>query len=91
MAHYHYLDYTPLSGHRVRYTVRAGDQRDALLSFRVNAWKLSDRDRLLGWTPGQCQRHLHLIINNTRFVILSWVEVKSLASRILAHAVTNAG
>jgi len=86
MARYHYLGYTPLSGHQMRYTVWAGDQRVALLSFGASAWKLADRDQLIGWTPEQRERNLHLIINNTRFLIVPWVQVKGLDSKILARA-----
>jgi len=32
-------------------------------------------------------QHLHLIANNTRFLILPWVRVKSLASHILGRVV----
>jgi len=50
MARYHYLGYTPLSGHQMRYTVYAGDQRVAQLAFGAGAWTLADRDQLIGWT-----------------------------------------
>ncbi len=86
MARYHYLGYTPLSGHQMRYSVQAGNQLVAQLAFGAGAWKLADRDRLIGWTPAQRERNLHLVINNTRFLILPWIRSKGLASKILAHA-----
>lgn len=85
MARYHYLGYTPLSGHQMRYQVYAGDTLVALLGFGASAWKLADRERLIGWTDEQRQRNLHKVINNTRFLILPWIHSKGLASKILAR------
>jgi hypothetical protein len=42
------------------------------------------RDAWVGWTDEQRQRNLQLIVNNSRFLILPWVRVKGLASKILA-------
>ena len=44
------------------------------------------RDAFIGWTHQQRQRHLHLVINNARFLILPWVRSHNLASMLLAHA-----
>ena len=84
MARYHYLGYTPLSGHQMRYQVYAGDTLVALLGFGASAWKLADRERLIGWSDEQRLRNLHKVINNTRFLILPWIKSKGLASKILA-------
>ncbi len=84
MARYHYLGYTPLSGHQMRYQIYAGDTLVALLGFGASAWKLADRERLIGWSDEQRQRHLHRVINNNRFLILPWIKSKGLASKILA-------
>lgn len=84
MARYHYLGYTPLSGHQMRYQVYAGDTLVALLGFGASAWKLADRERLIGWDNEQRLRNLHKVINNTRFLILPWIKSKGLASKILA-------
>ena len=84
MARYHYLGYTPLSGHQMRYQVYAGDTLVALLGFGASAWKLADRERLIGWDNEQRLRNLHKVINNTRFLILPWIRSKGLASKIVA-------
>jgi hypothetical protein len=84
MARYHYLGYTPLSGHQMRYQVYTGDTLVALLGFGASAWKLADRERLIGWSNEQRLRNLHKVINNTRFLILPWIKSKGLASKILA-------
>jgi len=52
IARYHYLGYTPMSGHQLRYSVYAGAQLVALLGFAAAAWKLADRERYIGWSAG---------------------------------------
>src|SRR2546428_13972813 len=42
------------------------------------------RDAWIGWSDEQRKRNLQLIVNNGRFLILPWVRVKGLASKILA-------
>lgn len=86
MARYHELGYTPMSGHQMRYSVYAGEQLVALISFGASAWKLADRDRFIGWNAEQRRNHLPLVVNNTRFLVLPWVRSKGLASKILAMA-----
>ena len=83
---YHYLGYQPLPGDQLRYFVRARDRIVALLSFGAGAWKTQPRDSFIGWTPEQRQRHLHLLTNNARFLILPWVRCNNLASAILGRA-----
>lgn len=85
---YHYLGYTPLPGAQIRYLVRTGPYLLAALGFGAAAWKLSPRDRFIGWTAEQRVRNLHLVVNNARFLILPWVTIPNLASMILA-AVTR--
>jgi len=46
--------------------------------------KLTARDQWIGWTQEQRETNLHLIINNVRFLILPWVKVKNLASKLLS-------
>ena len=84
IARYHYLGYTPLAGSQMRYNIFAGAQLVALLSFGASAWKLAPRDRFIGWDPLQRQRNLQLVVNNARFLILPWIQSKSLASKILS-------
>mgnify|MGYP000261200756 CR=1 FL=1 len=67
---YHYLGYQPLFGDQLRYFVRARGRLVALLGFGAGAWKTQPRDSFVGWTPEQRQRHLHLVTNNARFLIL---------------------
>ena len=83
---YHYLGYTPLAGAQLRYLVRSGPQVLAVLGFAACAWKVAPRDRFIGWSAAQREARLQLVVNNARFLILPWVQVKNLASWVLARS-----
>ena len=53
------------------------------LALKPGAFKLGARDRWIGWSAEQQFRRLHLIANNSRFVILTPERVPNLASRVL--------
>ena len=46
---------------------------------------MAARDRWIGWDDGTRGRNLQRIVNNSRFLILPWVQVKNLASTVLAR------
>jgi hypothetical protein len=83
---YHYLGYKPLAGAQLRYFAYAGERRVGLLGFGAAAWKTGPRDAWIGWSREQRQRNLGAVVNNARFLILPWVRVKGLASKLLAMA-----
>lgn len=81
---YHYLGYQRTPGANLRYRVTTADGRElAYLSWGSAAWKTAPRDRWIGWTETQRRERLHLIVNNTRFLILPWVRSPNLASHLL--------
>ncbi len=82
--HHHYLGLPKLVGEHLRYLVYINGQVVACLSWASAAWKIKARDQFIGWDEATKQRNLHLIANNTRFLIPDWVRVKHLASRVLA-------
>ena len=86
---YHYLGYRVPVGAQLRYLVRSahhGDQVLACLQWSSSAWKMAARDGWIGWSAEQRARNLPYIVNNSRFLILPWVRVKGLASKILAQS-----
>ena len=83
---YHYLGYSPLPGAQIRYFVKDQDEPLALLGFSAAAWKTSPRDTFIGWDPQRRRENLHRVVNNSRFLVLPWVQSKNLASRILSLA-----
>ena len=86
---YHYLGYQLPFGAQLRYFIKSGATSDILGCFQFSspAWKMAPRDRWIGWVDDQRKANLQKIINNSRFLILPWVEVKNLASRALALAI----
>jgi len=81
---YHYLGCRVPFGAHLRYWVRHGDREVACLLWTSPAWKMQARDAWIGWSDQQRQHNLQCIVNNGRFLILPWVKVKGLASKILA-------
>jgi hypothetical protein len=80
----HYLGFGGASGHNLRYLIRDCYGRDlACVLFGGAAWKVKARDGFIGWSAQQRQQRLSLIVNNSRFLILSHVRVLHLASHIL--------
>ena len=57
-----------------------------MIGFGASAWKAAARDRFIGWSVAQREARLHLVVNNARFLILPWVQVRNLASLVLAHS-----
>ena len=73
-------------GANLRYWARNRDRELACLLWTSPAWKMQARDAWIGWSDRQRQRNLQRIVNHSRFLILPWVQVKGLASKILAHS-----
>ncbi|MBI4877165.1 MAG: DUF4338 domain-containing protein [Acidobacteria bacterium] len=85
---YHYLGFRVPFGAQLRYLVRSercAGRVLACLLFSSPAWKMAERDRWIGWNDQVRARNLQLIVNHSRFLILPWVRVKGLASKILSH------
>lgn len=86
---HHYLRYRVPVGANLRYLVRFGQSGGsvlACLSWSSPAWKMAARDQWIGWNAEQRVRNLQLIVNQSRFLLLPWVQVKGLASKILAQS-----
>ena len=82
---YHYLGHKPLPGAQMRYILLSQNRPIALLGFGAAAWQTAPRDRYIGWSHEQRKRHLPLIVNNARFLILPWIQSRNLASMLLAR------
>lgn len=84
LERYHYLGWRVPFGANLRYWVRHRDRELACLLWTSPAWKMQARDAWIGWSDPQRQRSLQWIVNQGRFLMLPWVRVKGLASKILA-------
>ena len=86
LAHHHYLGYRGPVGENLAYLVCDRHGRDlACVLFGAPAWKVAARDSFIGWDHALRPRRLHLLTNNTRFLILPWVRVPHLASHVLGR------
>lgn len=85
IGRYHYLGYRVPFGAHLRYLVESGTgSRLACLLFSSPAWTMAARDAWIGWADERRRRNLQYIVSNSRFLILPWVLVHSLASKILS-------
>jgi hypothetical protein len=85
---YHYLAHRVPVGANLRYLVRSkrsGEQVLACLLWSSPAWKMAPRDQWIGWNHPQKAQNLQLVVSNGRFLILPWVRVRGLASKILGQ------
>jgi hypothetical protein len=84
LAQFHYLSYHNPVGETLQYALhdRSGRLLAALV-FGAAAWQCAPRDEWIGWNPRQRQEHLGRLANNSRFLIMPWVEVPALASWLL--------
>lgn len=83
---YHMLGYKQVFGSRLQYFIKGRDIELGCLQFSASAWSLADRDKWIGWEEEDRKKRLHLIVNNSRFLIFPWVKIKNLASKALATA-----
>jgi hypothetical protein len=81
---HHYLGYRQIVGNHLKYIAFIADRPVACLGWGSAAWKLKSRDDFVGWSPKTRRDNLYFVANNTRFLILPWVSVKCLASKLLA-------
>ena len=81
---YHYLGYTPLPGAQMRYLIESDQGLLGALGFGAAAWKVAARDRWIGWNRAGREAHLGRVLNNARFLLLPWIQVRNLGSKVLA-------
>jgi hypothetical protein len=87
VGRYHYLGFAVPFGAQLRYFVgisRPEKCRIGCVQLSSPAWRMAARDRWIGWDEAQKTRRLQLIVQNSRFLILPWVQIKNLASTSLA-------
>jgi hypothetical protein len=85
---YHYLSHTSSVGLNLKYLIYERRGRPvACLLFGSAAWQCAVRDRFIGWSAPARERALQQIANNSRFLVLPWVDVCYLASHALSRVV----
>ena len=81
---YHYLGYVQIVGNHLKYMAFAGDTPVACIGWGSAAWAVQSREEFVGWIKAVKNKRLHFVANNTRFLVLPWVTVKCLASKVMA-------
>jgi len=81
----HYLRSARLGGQSMRYLAELDGEWVALITFSAPALNIKSRERWIQWTPRQRTRRLSLVVNNSRFLVLSARNAyPNLASRVLS-------
>ena len=84
MRQRHYLGFRNFCGNRLRHVAVLGERWLALVGWHAAALHCAARDRWIGWTSLQRRQRLFLVVNQSRFLLLSEVgSVPHLASRVL--------
>ena len=91
MQAHHYLGALPGIGETLRSVAHHRGQWLALVVFSAPALKCAARDRWIGWDYGVQFDRLHLLSNNSRFLLLPGAA-RNLGSRVLSllHAPSRA-
>lgn len=87
VGRYHYRGHKVPFGAHLRYLIHAHNPEPVVVGcvqMSSPAWRLSARDRWIGWDDPCRARNLQRIVNNSRFLLLPWVKVRNLASHVLA-------
>ena len=80
---HHYLGYRQIVGNHLKYMAFIDTRPVACLGWGSAAWSVKSRDSFIGWDKSTKEKNLHFVANNTRFLILTWISVKCLASKLL--------
>lgn len=88
---YHPLGYKRPFGAHQRYFIWSGKERLGCMLFAAAAWALEARDKWIGWGLEDRKQRVNMVVNNSRFLVFPWVEVRNLASKVLSVAAKQVG
>jgi hypothetical protein len=80
---YHYLGFKRSVGESMGYAAFVGQELVALLDWGAAVLRCLPRDEHVGWDDAARERNLPLVVGNRRFLVLPWIRIQHLASRIL--------
>ena len=84
VSRYHHLGYRGVMGRFLKYIIYMDDLPVSCLGWSGAALSVTSRDKWIGWNIEQKKSKLKHIVNNFRFVIFPWVNIKYLASHLLS-------
>jgi len=82
---HHPLGYKKPFGYWMRYFIESGAHLLGCILLAGASKALSAREQWIGWTEQQRLKNLPWVVNNSRFLIFPWVEIKNLASHVLGQ------
>lgn len=85
IAQHHYLGYCHPVGEHLKYIVFAEGRPIACLAWSSAPRHIGCRDKFIGWSADIRKKNLHLIVYNSRYLILPWIQVPYLASHLLGR------
>ncbi len=88
---YHYKGYKIIVGAHLKYLAWADERPIACLSWSSSVFRIADRDRFIGWEAAARSANIRYVVNNSRFLILPWIQVKNLASYLLGLSARTVG
>lgn len=83
LQRYHYLGFKRSVGESMGYAAFVGQELVALLDWGAAVLRCHPRDQFVGWDERARERNLPLVVGNRRFLVLPWIRIPHLASRIL--------
>ncbi|MEI8190630.1 MAG: Druantia anti-phage system protein DruA [candidate division NC10 bacterium] len=84
MDRHHYLGFSKPSGESICYAAFVGAELVALMVWGAAVPYNAPRDRYIGWDSPTRSRLLDRVVNQRRFLVLPWIRLHCLASRVLA-------
>jgi len=84
---YHYLGYRIPFGAHLRYFIEVSKPATTIvgcIQLSSPAWRMAARDRWIGWDDAVRARQLQRIVNNSRFLLFPFVQIRNLASHVLS-------
>ena len=87
LKQYHYLGCPTPFGAHLRYLIQRGEPTPetlGVLQYASPAWRMQARDRWIGWDDHTRRKNLQHLVSQSRFLLLPWVQIKHLASHVLA-------
>jgi hypothetical protein len=85
MGRYHYLGDKPWVGEHLFYAAFLEGELVALVGWAAAVLHAPLRERFIGWDEAAKRRSLRLVASNVRFLVLPWVRVPHLASKVLGR------
>jgi hypothetical protein len=84
LQRYHYLGFKRSVGESMGYAAFVGQELVALLDWGAAVLRCLPRDAFIAWDEATRRRNLHLVVGNRRFLVLPWIRIAHLASKVLA-------